>query len=303
MKKYFILAATALAFAACTQDELTTVPDGEVALRVNAAISGIATRAGGTEWTDGDRIGISTLPGTATVYINKPYRRSGSGFVPVSDGIFFQDGDEVTFKAYYPFTGVEGTAAGIIKGSTTKENQTADKQPEIDYLYASGATADKLNPTVSFTDDHAFTHRMSQITLTFIEGSDMDLDKSFTYTLGRLKMQGTFDTQNGTAKADADAQAADLTIKLDNVQTEQVKDEYCYTAPSLILFPQDAAAIDLTVTVDGQTYTATLSPKDGALQWGNNYTWDVTVKKTGLTVKAEIKDWDEVDGGEVTAEM
>ena len=206
----------------------------------------------------------------------------------------------MTFHAYYPFVPTPGTAAAPLTGvSTDATNQTAENQPLIDFLYASGATASKDAPTVSFTGDHAFTHRMSQVTLTFIEGDDMDLDGAWGYTLGGLKLQGTFNPQDGTATAD-DVEAKPLVLSLSEVETANAR----YTASSLILFPQDAASIALTVTLSGQPYTATLTVKDGKLQPGNNYTWDVTVSKTGLVVgDAEIEDWNDVNGGGTTATM
>ena len=300
MKRYIFLAATALTLAACTNDENAT-PDSPVALKVNAAIGTVDTRATGTQWSPYDQIGISTVAGTDTDYANVCYEWDGSSFTTSPESaIYFQSPDVVTFHAYYPFTGTPGTAAQpLTEVSTDATNQTAENQPIIDFLYASGATASKDAPTVSFTGDHAFTHRMSQVTLTFIEGDDMDLDGAWSYTLGGLKLQGTFDPQTGIATAD-DVQAAPLVLSLSGVQTTNAR----HTASPLILFPQDVASIVLTVTVGGQDYTAPLTVKDGKLQPGNNYTWDITVSKTGLRVgEAEIKDWTGVNGGGTTATM
>ncbi len=300
MKLYIFLAATALTLAACTNDE-TATPDSPVALKVNASIGTIDTRAAGTQWTLGDQIGISTVEGTDTDYANVCYEWDGSSFTtPPESAIYFQSPEVVTFHAYYPFVPTPGTAAAPLTGvSTDATNQTAENQPLIDFLYASGATASKDAPTVSFTGDHAFTHRMSQVTLTFIEGDDMDLDGAWGYTLGGLKLQGTFNPQDGTATAD-DVEAKPLVLSLSEVETANAR----YTASSLILFLQDAASIALTVTLSGQPYTATLTVKDGKLQPGNNYTWDVTVSKTGLVVgDAEIEDWNDVNGGGTTATM
>ena len=300
MKLYIFLAATALTLAACTNDE-TATPDSPVALKVNASIGTIDTRAAGTQWTLGDQIGISTVEGTDTDYANVCYEWDGSSFTtPPESAIYFQSPEVVTFHAYYPFVPTPGTAAAPLTGvSTDATNQTAENQPLIDFLYASGATASKDAPTASFTGDHAFTHRMSQVTLTFIEGDDINLDGAWSYTLGGLKLQGTFDPQTGIATAD-DVEPAPLTLSLSGVETTNSR----YTASSLILFPQDAASIALTVTLSGQPYTATLTVKDGKLQPGNNYTWDVTVSKTGLVVgDAEIEDWNDVNGGGTTATM
>ena len=199
MKRYILLAATALTLAACTNDEMTTATDGKVALKVNASIGTVDTRAVGTQWTTGDQIGISTEEGTGTYYKNVCYVWDGSSFTTSpNNAIFFETPETVTFHAYYPYKG----SADYTGVSTAADNQTTANQPKIDFLYASGATASKDKPTVNFTGDHAFTHRMSQITLTFIEGGGMDLDGSWSYTLGGLKLQGTFSPQTGIATAD-----------------------------------------------------------------------------------------------------
>ena len=326
MKRYILPALAALTLAACTNDETTTATNGPVALKVNASIGTVDTRAVGTQWTDDDRIGISTM-GTEgqTRYNNMEYVYSeGSGFTALTDDIYFQDKEEeVTFHAYYPFSGEQEEAPAPVEKTITADDQTAANQPEIDFLYASGATASSSEPTVSFTGDHAFTHRMSQITLTFIEGSDMDFGGSISYTLGDLKMDGTFNPLDGTAAADDDATATSLTVNLSEVQLTSGS----YIAPSLILFPQEVTSIPITVTMGGQDYTATLSVKEGKLQSGNNYTWDITVtatlsvkdgklqsgnnytwkitvSKTDISVgKAEIKNWETVDNGGTTATM
>lgn len=302
MKQYIFPALAALTLAACTNDEMTTATDGPVALKVNASIGTTDTRASGTQWSLYDQIGISTVDGTATSYANVCYEWDGSSFTtPEDNAIYFQSSETVTFHAYYPFTGEPGTTVLPLTGvSTDATNQTAENQPLIDFLYASGATASKDKPTVNFTGDHAFTHRMSQITLTFIEGDDMNLSGSFSYTLGSLKLQGTFNPLDGTAAADDDVTAASLTINLTEVQPTSGS----YIAPSLILFPQEVAGIPITVTVNGQDYTGTLTVKDGKLQSGNNYTWDITVSKSDMSVgDAEIKNWETVNNDGATATM
>ena len=294
MNKYILIAATALTFAACTNEEMNTVPDGKVALQVNATIQGAQTRASGTEWAEGDEIGISIMGNSVTTYTNVCYKWNGSSFTTSpNNAIYFETSETVTFHAYYPYKG----SADYTGVSTAADNQTAANQPKIDFLYASGATASKDKPIVNFTDDHAFTHCMSQITLTFIEGDGMDLDGSWSYMLGGLKLQGTFSPQTGIATAD-DVTAAPLTVNLTEVQPTSGS----YIAPSLILFPQEVTSIPIIVTVGGQDYTGTLSVKDGKFQSGNNYTWKITVSKSDMSIgNAEIKGWEEVEGTDVTA--
>lgn len=301
-----IIFAAALALAACSNDNEPATPgDGPVAVRVNASIEGTVTRAGGTEWATDDRIGISTVGNTLTQYENIPYRYDGTKFSPAEDAIYYQDAQEqVTFNAYYPFDGTPSIIPALIDATTSADNQTAEKQPGIDFLFAEGATGSKANPTVNFTGDHAFRHCMSQITLTFIEGADMYFSGFLSgYKLNGLKLSGTFNPKTGIAEPIENAPSENLGITLSDVTVN----ERTYTASPVILFPQDMGGkIGIEVTVEGQTYKATLTIPESksALEAGNNYTWPVTVSKTGMSVgQAEIKDWTPVQGDGTTATM
>lgn len=291
--RLFTFAALALALAACTNDE-ENLNDGSVAAVINAEISdAVATRASGTAWAERDEIGISE---NRFGYTNVPYRWESGKFTPTGTIIFFQDDDPTTFSAYYPYDADGGTL------TATTDATAQQNQPAIDFLYATGATASTHNPEVNFTDDTAaggtdcsFHHCMSQITLTFQEGSGVDFStiQPTGYTLSGLVLEGSFDTITGTAETDANAQTADLTMELDGVLTS-----------SVILFPQTKASIDLTVNFNDNDYNATLTVPDGALKAGNNYTWTVTVRNKDLSVgKAEISDWNPVSGGNVNADL
>ena len=75
--RLFAFAALALSLAACTNDNEVT-DNGPVAARINAEISdAVATRASGTQWDNGDAIGIT---GIGTQYDNVPYIMNGGTF-------------------------------------------------------------------------------------------------------------------------------------------------------------------------------------------------------------------------------
>ncbi len=291
--KFFALAALALSLAACTNDE-ENLNDGPVAAVINAEISdAVSTRASGTAWAERDEIGISE---SRFGYTNVPYRWESGKFTPAGTIIFFQDDDPTTFSAYYPYDADGGTL------TATTDATAQQNQPAIDFLYATGATASTHNPEVNFTNnlstggtDCSFHHRMSQITLTFQEGSGVDFKtaKLSSYTLSGLVLEGSFDTTTGTAETDANAQTADLTMELDGALTS-----------SVILFPQTKASIGLSVYYNSQPYTATLTIPDGALKAGNNYTYTVTVRNKDLSISsATISDWNPVNGGNVNADL
>ena len=292
--RLFATLALALALAACTNDD-ENLNDGPVAAVINAEISdAVSTRASGTQWAERDEIGISE---SRFGYTNVPYRWESGKFTPTGTIIFFQDDDPTTFSAYYPYDADGGTL------TATTDATAQQNQPAIDFLYATGATASTHNPEVNFTDDTdaggkdcSFHHCMSQITLTFKEGSGVDFStiQPTGYTLSGLVLTGSFDTTTGTAETDDATAAQDLDMTLTNGALTS----------SVILFPQTKASIGLSVYYNSQPYTATLTVPDGALKAGNNYTYTVTVRNKDLTVSsATISDWNPVNGGNVNADL
>lgn len=212
--------------------------------------------------------------------------------------IYFQDLEEVTFSAYYPYTAEGGTISKTIAA----DDQKADAQKKIDYMFASGAKASKTNPNVKFTNDGAtdacFKHRMSQLSFTFKQGADTDLTAMTDFTISGLKMEGTFNTEDGTATATKTAQAEDLKI----TETPSASDTY---TRSLILFPQEVSdgKFNLTLTLGEEIYKTELSiPEDKtALTAGNKYTYTITVNKTKIEVgQSTIEGWG--DGGSNSGE-
>ena len=291
--RLFAFAALGIALTACTNDNEMT-DNGPVAAVINAEISdAVATRASGTTWADKDEIGVSE---NRYGYTNVRYRRANGKFEPAGSIIFFEDDASTTFSAYYPYDSNGGTL-------TATTDDTAQKnQPKIDFLYATGATADTHNPTVNFTDgtkaggkDCSFHHCMSQITLTFEAGDGVSFSaiQPESYTLSELVLTGSFDTTTGIAKTDEKAQAAGLEMPISSTLTS-----------SVILFPQTKASISLTVVFNGNDYNATLDIPEDALKAGNNYTYTVTVRNKGLSIgSAEIADWNPVISGNVSAEL
>mgnify|MGYP004678626479 CR=1 FL=1 len=284
--RFFALALLVLALAACNNDN-EHLNGGPVVAQFTADIAP-TTHASGTTWTGGDRIGITDIDND-TRYGNVPFILKNGKFEAEGKVIYIEDTKTHTFRAYYPYN----AAGGILTATTDATAQ--QNQPAIDFLFASGATGDKNNPVVSFTDktakggeDNSFHHRMSQITLTFEAGDGVDFSvvKPERYTLDGLLLTGTFNTADGIATADNGLQTGELTMNLADGNLTS----------SIILFPQTVASLPLVVNYKGQEYHATLTVPEGALQAGNNYTYTVKVNATGLTLEGcTIGDW--ADGG------
>lgn len=305
--KYLMIAAAATVFAACSNDT-EVVNDGPVAAQVNAEIYNIVgTRASGTTWTADDEIGISVASTGLTTGTNVKYTydNSQNGFTS-SSPIYFQDLQEVTFNAYYPFYEAGGTIIKII----TATDQTTAEQPKIDYMFATGAKADKDNYIVSFkkNGDEAgtsFQHCMSQLTFIFKTGTGIDdLSQLTQYTIKNLNMAGTFNTETGVAEANITAtEIKDLVFSLSGISNNT------YTAASVIVFPQETTnnKFDIEIILAGQTYKATLTlpaSTDYKFKAGCNLEYTVTINKTGLQVgEAEISGWQKVAGDDGFAQM
>ena len=96
--KFFALAALALALAACNNDN--EILNGDpVAAQFTADIA-LATRASGTTWDNGDRIGITDI-GNDTRYGNVPFILKNGKFEAEGKVIYIEDAKTHTFRAYY----------------------------------------------------------------------------------------------------------------------------------------------------------------------------------------------------------
>ena len=325
--KYLFLAAAAIAFAACSNDE-EGANNGPVEAKVSASF-GAESRAVNTDntWNKGDEIGIRVIsapksgPAMTDRYKNVKYTADATGAssafsAETGQGIFFQDASEsVAFAAYYPY---QPSAADALPGTdgvipvNTKDNNTPANQASIDFLFAYGVTASKSAPGVSFSGDRQFEHQMAQLNLVITASTNHGFtaeeaaailgDAAGTYKLGGLIHEGKFKATTGGTTATAGTAVDDWDITSLVRNDDAATNTRTYT---LILLPQDksGAPLNFTAAIGGQTYTnkTNINPN---LEAGKKYTYTITLKKTGMTVSGcTIAPWVEGTTGSGDATM
>lgn len=302
MKKFRFLyiAAAALLFAACANEEDGISNNGPVAATVKADISNnIKTRAtaDNNTWTADDAIGVYVISSGNTTGDNKKYvTTNGDGTFEAADKnniIYFKDNKETTFSAYYPYSNTLTDGKMNWQMAEVVENQPC----KADVLFASGAIASKASPTVNFTDsEHRFKHCMSMVEFKIKPGQGV---KYNNYKLNRLELKGIFtsgkfDTRTGLVENVGDRMS--LVRNFVDVPFES-EESFAY-----IMLPQNLESNKMDIEIylllnDSEVkYTTSITPStNGQFEGGKKYTYNITVKNTGITIEdANIYPWEMV---------
>lgn len=302
-----LLAAVATLFGGCEKEIDNMVDAAPVAARITSTIDAMATRAANTAWAEGDAIGITATSQGSTKYVNVKYHTTttAGNFTPAGsspqDTIYFWDKANVTFTAYYPYDGKNGSALGtdadgILSKTITDIDQSAVGQTKLDFLFAT-ATSNAATPNVQFR----FRHCMTRLVLNFLPGNGITSLSDLTYTIGALALKGTFNTLTGEAKMAATGGGGSLNLP--------VSYDASGMSSTLIIFPQQADKADITINMDKSDYTGTIDfPENPAnnnlreLLPGHTYAYNIKVNNTELTISpANIEDWEggdnPIDGG------
>ena len=233
-------------------------------------------------------------------FINLEYEKK-TGIDNKFEGTAVSLNKPMVLRAYYPFTGEEGTAPGdngIISVSTTADNQKPENQPQIDFLWADKKDITLKNTTIDFV----FTHRMTKLSFTFKNSENTKAEDIVAYQIEGLGLAGTFDTNTGECSINDNAKAEDLRI---DFAKRTAKDNE--PLDPVIVFPQQPIGtknkpgkVILRLFLDEpenasvtQIYTCELNFGETGLVAGHHYKFTVTITKTGLKIeKMAIKEWD-----------
>ena len=296
MKKFRFLyiAAAALLFAACANEEDGIGNNGPVAATVKADIVKNVTRATtDNTWSNNDAIGVNVTSIGYTIGDNVKYTTTGDGKFTSDNPIYFADAREtVNFNAYYPYQeNVDGN--GIVNNWNMAEVKEGEPCP-ADFLFANDATATKSSPQVQFTGDNQFKHCMSMIRLTFKAGDGINPYNAILKN--QLKLKGIYKTGSINTQTGEVTIYGDRGIYESDVDNKSLKNG---ATCEFIVFPQsldnNKMDIELEVADNGtiNTYTTSLtSSTNNEFKGGYLYTYPIRINNTGVVIeKAGITAW------------
>ena len=297
MKKFkiFYIAAAALLFAACANEEDGIGNSGPVAATVQADIVKNATRTTVDDtWSKNDAIGVYASSSGYTTGDNKKYvTTNGDGTFEAADNnniIYFKDNKETTFSAYYPYS--ESLTDGKMDWNMAEVE--ANQPCKADVLFASGATASKASPTVNFTDaEHRFKHCMSLVEFKIKPGQGV---KNNNYKFNRLELKGIFtsgkfDTKTGSVETVGNRGSIGRNFYDVSFENEE---RFAY-----IMLPQSLESNKMDIDIylllyDSEVkYTTSITPTtNGQFEGGKKYTYTITVKNNSIVIgDASITGW------------
>ena len=308
MKKFKILyiAAAALLFAACANEEDGIGNNGPVAATVQADIVKNITRATTDDtWSKNDAIGVNVTSSGYTIGDNVKYTTTGDGNFTSANPIYFASAtEEVQFCAYYPYQeNVDGN--GIVNNWNMAEVKEGEPCP-ADFLFARDATATKSSPQVQFTGDNKFKHCMSMIRLTFKAGDGINASNALLWN--KLKLKGIYKTGSINTLTGEVTVSGNRGIYESDVNDKSLKNG---VTCEFIVFPQsldnNKMDIELEVADNGtiNTYTASLpSSTNNEFKGGNQYTYTIRICNTGVVIEnAGIESWQPNEEGPLDAEQ
>ena len=199
MKKYITLAAIALAFAACTQEDIApqdNQKDTPITI-LSAGVAELSTRA----VTDGRLVGTEDAPvemgvfvtdGSADEYncFNAKFTHDGTSWT--GETVLYEGSNsQQKIYAIYPYN-EEYSSDKTVGGYEIYITQNQLEEPQIDYLYSEPMLIESNR--VSLTMQHLLTRLVLEVTL----GTEVEADDK----IAKVEVQGMYETSRWWAEDD-----------------------------------------------------------------------------------------------------
>lgn len=285
---YTFLLLSAALVTSCTQEVAldNDLPEGKYPMEFSATVSGLTLTRGtadNSKWAGTEKVAV--MAGSDV----KSYNAAADGALTSTDPLYWQIATETkTVSAWYPYSGSLPATFDV------KKDQSGTGYQESDFLYAKPAQ-------LSFGGDKklTFKHLAAKVTVnlkkdkSLTESDDAITNATVTF-LNQPLRSGNITPSNG-AVAQQTAGGTEITPKGITPATGG----FLKTVQALLVPQQMKNQQFIKVVAEGNTYYYT--PTDANLAAGNQYTYQITVKKTGLAVTlSESSEWG--NGGNVAVE-
>ena len=306
MKKILLLSKitfiAGIVFMACSKNEREIIPDTrkEVQFTSNIVVNNNMTRMAGDRWDKNDAIGIfmfnEVLNAIVEKKLNIKYTTKSEGvtgyFEADSETIYFPDnGDKVQFMSYYPHT--TNLDYNIYKVDVSNQiNQSA-----IDLLHSFDFTLyDKITTEPVKL---IFDHELTKIYINVKPGDGLDASdlKDIVVTFEGLNRKAKFNLLTGQLTDLSDVNTI-IPLKI------PAANGYIQSYEAIVIPTVDLS--NAMIKIDLQNGDASRNIKNDIFSWtyqanasllkGTQYTYNITVNRSGIIVEAEINEW--INGGE-----
>ena len=252
----------ALLAASCSTDEDDgiTLPDGKYPMTFAAQVDGLAATRTTTDnaWAGSEEVAVQI--GSEV----KKYTAAQGGTLSAASGetpFYWQTTSNITVNAWYPYSSDTKPAADELK---VKADQSGNGYGLSDHLEAAAATVTFRSPALTFK------HRTAKVVVTLKAGNGVSAGDVSSATVRFVNQAGV--------EGDNVTEVIPKTVTTDGTAS--------YTALLLPKQMQNQKFIKVTVGGNDYFYTPT-GQNDANLTGGNQYTYDITVTKNGLTVTAD----------------
>ncbi len=274
-KKWCFLALSSFLFfvLGCDKSENPSVHETEnlsvsfTALKNN----GETTRASGTSWDNGDKIGVFAIKSQSTLQQenivdnneNLPFTTNGSGFFfPQAKSIYYpQDGSPMDIISYYPY-----------KESMDNYVYPIDIAEQTDFFYSNNLKG--INKDDIGNNTLVFNRVLSKLVLNIAAKTANTPLNGLSVTMSGAKTRASFSLSTGILSAEENS-ITDIALPLSGSETQK-------QVSALLLPETNGGQIKIHFKIGAETYSWTIP---NALEPGKVYSYEIKLDKTGETVK------------------
>lgn len=329
MKKYLILATSALLLAACSSDSTENVSEVSAPVPIQLGTSmEVNTRSTSqtlqaTELEVGTTVGVyiyhngtATSATTSYGYKNLAYTVANAAgdltLVNTTDQPYFPQDKSKTldFYAFAPRTGVYTSTGELTSLSgqdvfATTADQTADADYRASDFVWGKATAVNFATASAGKVEIPLKHKLSKININIAPGTGMALPNlaHARIKLNGVILQGTVNFTTGAVTPRSSVTTTSSVTLTSSASTSATKtftsggNSYTGCTSSAVIIPQTIAASTSFITVelwDGSAYTTPYNVTTSAATTfaaETEYTYNIIVNSQGLTLTTTIANW------------